>query len=56
MRARHGQGTPREAAEPAYAFIFVVQSDSALAFGLIALVDGKSAALVLVIAGEPPSS
>jgi transposase len=48
MRALHGQGTPREAAEAAMAFIFVLQTDAALAFGLIALVDGECAALVLI--------
>ena len=38
MRALYGQGTPREAAEavPPY---FVLQSDAALAFGLIATVN-----------------
>src|SRR5208283_4218618 len=37
------------------AFMFVLQTDAALAFGLIAVVDGQFAALVL-IAGEPTSS
>ena len=41
MRALHGQGTPRQAAEAAYAFIFVLQTDAALAFGLIAVVNGE---------------
>ena len=36
MRALYGQGTPREAAEAVSALIFVLQSDAALAFGLIA--------------------
>ena len=35
MRALYGQGTPREAAEAVSALIFVLQSDAALAFGLI---------------------
>ncbi len=55
MRALHGQGTPREAAEAAIAFVFLVQTDAALAFGLIALVEGEFAALVL-IAAAPTSS
>ena len=55
MRALHGQGTPREAAEAAYAFIFALRTDAALAFGLIAVVDRQFAILVL-IASAPPSS
>jgi transposase len=55
MRALHGQGTPRQAAEAAYAFIFVLRTDAALAFGLIAVVNGELAALV-VIAAAPTSS
>ena len=50
MRALYGQGTPREAAEALYALIFVLQSDAALAFGLIATVDGELAAIVIVAA------
>ena len=55
MRALHGQGTPRQAAEAAYAFIFVLRTDAALAFVLIAVVNGEFAALV-VIAATPTSS
>jgi len=55
MRALHGQGTPREAAEAAYGFIFALRTDAALAFGLIAVVDGEFAAIVL-IAPAPTSS
>jgi len=50
MRALHGQGTPREAAEALYPLIFVLQTDAALAFGLIAAVDGEIAAIVIVAA------
>jgi transposase len=50
MRALHGQGTPREAAEAAYALIFVLQTDAAPAFALIAAVDGEIAAIVIVAA------
>jgi transposase len=50
MRALHCQGTPREAAEALHALIFVLQTDAALAFGLIAAVDGEIAAIVIVAA------
>ena len=48
MRALHGQGTPREAAEAVSAFIFVLQTDALLVFGLIAIVDAELAALVIL--------
>ena len=48
MRALYGQGTPREAAEAVSALIFVLQSDAALAFGLIATVNGELAAIVIL--------
>src|SRR5271155_5286894 len=50
MRALYGQGTPREAAEAESALIFVLQSDAALAFGLIAAIDGELAPIVIVAA------
>jgi hypothetical protein len=50
MRALHGQGTSREAAEALYALIFVLQTDAALAFGLIAAADAEIAAIVIVAA------
>src|SRR5271156_823092 len=52
MRALYGQGTPREAAEAVSALIFVLQSDAALAFGLIATVNGELAAIV-ILATDP---
>ena len=48
MRALYGQGTLREAAEAVSALIFVLQSDAALAFGLIATVNGELAAIVIL--------
>src|SRR5579863_4381674 len=45
MRGLYGQGTPREAAEALFALIFVLQSDAALAFGLIAAINGELAAI-----------
>ena len=48
MRALHGQGTPREAADARAAFIFILQTDSLMVFGLIALIDAEPAAIVIV--------
>ena len=42
MRALHGQGTPREAADAFATFIFVLQTNSLLVFGLIALIDAAT--------------
>ena len=50
MRALYGQGTPREAAEVLYALFFVFQSDLALAFALIAALDAKPHAIIIVVA------
>ena|SRR5271155_3866791 len=50
MRALHGQGTPKEAADAAFAFMFIVRTDNAIAFGLILFVDGELAALVIIVA------
>ena len=50
MRARYGQGTPREAAEALYALFFVLQSDAALALALIAAVDGELVAILIIVA------
>ena len=49
MRALYGQGTPREAADACAAFIFVLQTDLLLVFGLMALIDVEPAALVVTI-------
>ena len=51
MRALHGQGTPREAAEAAITFIFVLPTDAALACGLIAVLDGA-----FVVSADAPTS
>jgi transposase len=53
MRALHGQGTPREAAEAVYALIFVVQIDAVTVLELILLADGEAAAIVIIIAAAP---
>ena len=47
-RSLYGQGTPREAAEAVSALIFVLQSDAALAVGLIPTVNGELAAIVIL--------
>jgi hypothetical protein len=54
MRALYGQGTPREAADAGIAFIFVLRTDAGLTFGLIAVIVGEPAALIIGIA--PTSS
>ena len=56
MRALHGQGTPREAADARVAFIFVLQTDALLVFGLIAVIDAKPAALVVTISLAPTAN
>ncbi len=56
MRALHGHGTPREAADARAAFIFVLQTDSLLVFGLIALIDAEPAALVVTIRLAPTAN
>jgi len=53
MRALHGQGTPREAADARAAFIFVSQTDSLMVFALIALIDAEPAALAVTIGLAP---
>jgi transposase len=55
MRAMFGQGTPREAAQALMAFIFALQTEAGLAFGLIAVGDGQVAA-VLIVAVEPAAN
>ena len=50
MRALHGQGTPREAAEAVYALIFVVQMEAVTVLELILLADGEAAAIVIIAA------
>jgi transposase len=54
MRALHGQGTPREAADACAAFIFVLRTDDLLVLGLIAVIDDQYAALVVTIGQRQP--
>ena len=53
IRALHGQGTPREAADARAAFLFVFQTDALVVFGLIALIAAEPAALVVTIGRTP---
>jgi hypothetical protein len=56
MRALHGQGTPREAAEARAAFIFVLRTDSLIVFGMIAVTDDEYVALVVTIELAPTAT
>ena len=56
MRALHGQGTPREAAEARAAFIFVLRTDAVLVFGVIAVINAEPAALVVTIGPAPTTT
>ena len=56
MRALHGRGTPREAADARAAFIFVLQTDPLRVFGLNALIDAEPAPLVVAIALAPTAN
>jgi transposase len=49
MRALYGKGTPNEAAEVRKAIVLVLRTDAALTFALIAVIDGKPAALLIAI-------
>ena len=52
MRALFGRGTPREAAGAKNALLFIIQTDVALAFAILAVIDGAPAMLVIVIAPD----
>jgi hypothetical protein len=57
MRALHGTGTPKEAAEGAYVLIFVVQTEAAMVLALVALIDGECTAIVIIaVAPIAPSN
>ena len=49
MRAIFGRGTPREAASVKNAFLFVIQSDVALAIAIIAEIDGETTMLTMFV-------
>jgi transposase len=52
MRALFGCGTPRQAAGASQAFLFVIQTDSALLMAFVAQSAGKSSAFLIVLAPE----
>jgi len=49
MRALFGAGTPREAANFRFVFLFVIQAADTIAFVIIAASDAQTAALILAI-------
>lgn len=53
MRAMHGAGTPREAAESENALLFAYQTENMFAVVLVAAIDGEIAAVAWIIAPEP---
>ena len=55
MRALHGQGTPREAAEALFVLIFCILTETVLVLGLIAVVNEELAAIFIVAAEPTPS-
>ena len=52
MRALFGKGTPKEAANASSAFLFVIQSEVAVAVAIVSLIKGKAAMLVITVAPE----
>jgi transposase len=52
MRALFGCGTPRQAAGASQAFLFVIQTDSALLMAFVAQSAGKSGAFLIVLTPE----
>jgi transposase len=52
MRALFGCGTPRQAAGASQAFLFVIQTDSALLMAFVAQSAGESGAFLIVLAPE----
>jgi len=53
MRALFGRGTPREAASAKCAFLFVLQTDVALALAVMAEINGEMTMLAIIVAPEP---
>ena len=54
MRALFGTGTPREAANVRFAFLFVIQAADTIAFVVVAVSDAETAALLVAVTGEAP--
>ena len=52
MRALFGKGTPKEAASVKNAFLFVIQSEVAVAIAIMAEINGETTMLVITVAPE----
>jgi len=52
MRGLFGAGTPREAADVRFAFLFVIQAADTVAFVILAASDDEPAALIVAVSGE----
>ena len=52
MRALFGAGTPREAANARFAFLFVIQAADTIAFVILAASDTEAAALIVAVTAE----
>ena len=49
MRALFGAGTPKEAANVRFAFLFIIQAAETIAFAIIAASDAETDALIVAI-------
>ena len=52
MRALFGAGTPREAANVRFAFLFIIQAADTIAFVILATSDTETAVLIVVVTPE----
>ena len=52
MRALFGAGTPREARNVRFAFVFIIQAADTIAFVILAAFDAETAALTVAVTGE----
>jgi hypothetical protein len=56
MRALFGAGTPREAANVKFAFLFVIQAADTIAFVILAASDAETPALIVAVTTEAAAS
>jgi hypothetical protein len=52
MRALFGAGTPREAVNVRFPFLFLIQAADTITFVIIAESDAETAALIVAVTGE----
>ena len=52
MRALFGAGTPSEAANVEFAFLFIIQAADTIAFVILAASNAETAALIVAITAE----